>query len=164
MQEWDGRRLLSTTYAELRREADGFAAALAEEGVRTLDYVAILMPNGKPWVAAYMAVQRLGARVKRWTGLNAGRALFRALHRRVFGGMQLRFCMSGGPHVMAGYYKDPEGTERVLCEDGLRSGAFRELAKSGMKEACPLKNEFRFETAYSANRDSLEPLWLRLQD
>ncbi len=563
VQEWDGRRLLSTTYAELLREADGFAAVLAEDGIRPRDHVAILMPNGKPWVAAYMAVQRLGAvavplghehlqggaehiafalghseagvivvgpedieaaaalardsgarvvvhrpsgggaplvrpdvgpdevaqilytsgttgrrkgvslthanvlfnvrasirrfgfregdclpallpchhayplttsviaplyagarvpvgdvrsrqtadllraarptvligvprmfesllhaarsaarregkleamdrlvrlsaRLKSWTGLNAGRALFRALHRRVFGGMQLRFCMSGGarlspslarqyfalgipllqgwgmtelspvaaaqpfskwkfiftrhyerqvgsiglpldgtgvrlvdvpgqnvyadrdgrgemvaggPHVMAGYYKDPEATERALCEHGLRSGdiarrdrlghlhiigrakhvivlpggkkvfpeedlydalrgcksiedftvcaitdaggeekigiivkpdaelvqrrgltvmkelyglikaeitvalrekpgymksfdfcltersggAFRELAKSGMKEACPLKNEFRFETAYSTNRDSREPLGLRPQ-
>jgi long-chain acyl-CoA synthetase len=153
--------------------------------------------------------EALSGAVKRWAGVNIGRALFRGLHRRLFGGAQLRLCISGGarlkretalryfrlgiplmqgwgmtelspvgavqpcswvrfhftryyerqagsigppldgtgirlidvpeqdvcvdrdgrgemvawgPHVMAGYYRDPETTSRMLCEDGLRTG------------------------------------------
>ena len=41
----------------------------------------------------------LSALAKRATGLNVGRLLFRRLHRRLFGGLQLRFCVSGGARI-----------------------------------------------------------------
>ena len=43
--------------------------------------------------------EALSRAVKRWTGLNIGRVLFRGLHRRLFGGMQIRFCVSGGARL-----------------------------------------------------------------
>lgn len=42
---------------------------------------------------------RLSAGVKKWTGLNAGRLIFRRLHREMFGGLQLRFGVTGGAHI-----------------------------------------------------------------
>jgi len=153
--------------------------------------------------------EAVSAAVKRLTGVNAGKLLFRGLHRRLFGGMQVRLCISGGarlrpetalrclrlgiplvqgwgmtelspvgavqpyhafrfwltrhyerqagsigtpldgtqmslvdvpeqdiwvdrdgrgelvvrgPHVMAGYYRDPEGTRQMFCGAGLRTG------------------------------------------
>jgi len=41
----------------------------------------------------------LSARIKKWTGLNVGKLLFRSLHRQLFGGGQLRFCVSGGARL-----------------------------------------------------------------
>ena len=38
----------------------------------------------------------LVGKIKRYAGLNVGKLLFRSLHKRLFGGMQLRFCLSGG--------------------------------------------------------------------
>lgn len=53
--------------------------------------------------------RRLCGALKHWSGLNAGRFLFRGLHKRLFGGTQLRFCVSGGarlaPGVVAEYLK-----------------------------------------------------------
>ncbi len=143
--------------------------------------------------------QRLAAVVKAVTGVNVGRLLFRRLHRELFGGRQLRLCISGGarisprvlreffllgvpilqgwgmselspvgavqqfswrrfyftrhyerkagsiglpldgtrirltdgdegemlvvgPHVMAGYHRDPERTARQMVDGALRSG------------------------------------------
>jgi long-chain acyl-CoA synthetase len=37
--------------------------------------------------------------VNRLTGVNVGRLLLAPLHRRVFGGLQLRFCVSGGARL-----------------------------------------------------------------
>ncbi|MFO7955595.1 MAG: AMP-binding protein [Candidatus Brocadiia bacterium] len=157
----------------------------------------------------FEAACRLARLVKQWTNLNLGRVLFRGLHVRLFGGQQLRFCVSGGarvspdllrqffvlgipvvqgwgmseispvgavqdfstarfyftrhyerkagsigrplddtdisftqssveelsfdlehwgemvvsgPHVMRGYHKDPEGTERQMLDGGVRTG------------------------------------------
>ncbi|MCK4375892.1 MAG: AMP-binding protein, partial [Candidatus Brocadiae bacterium] len=36
---------------------------------------------------------------KKLTGINIGKVLFRRLHRELLGGMQLRFCVSGGARV-----------------------------------------------------------------
>ena len=61
VQEWDGGSLHDTTYRELAALADGFCATLAERGVAARDRVAILMPNGKPWVVAYFGTLQKGA-------------------------------------------------------------------------------------------------------
>ncbi len=37
--------------------------------------------------------------MKKWTGLNAGKLLFGSLHRALFGGRQLQFCISGGARL-----------------------------------------------------------------
>lgn len=43
--------------------------------------------------------RRVCALVKKLTGVNMGKVLFRGLHRRLFGGAQLRFCVSGGARI-----------------------------------------------------------------
>jgi long-chain acyl-CoA synthetase len=45
------------------------------------------------------ACRALSRGLKRATGLNAGKLIFRGLHRRLFGGNQLRFCVSGGARI-----------------------------------------------------------------
>ncbi len=51
----------TVSYAELRREAGRRAAFLRERGVVPGDRVALLLPNGLPFVAAYFGALRLGA-------------------------------------------------------------------------------------------------------
>ncbi|MCK4283247.1 MAG: AMP-binding protein [Candidatus Brocadiae bacterium] len=41
----------------------------------------------------------ISALVKKLTGINIGKVLFRGLHRRLFGGLQLRCCVSGGARI-----------------------------------------------------------------
>ena len=41
---------------------------------------------------AFRRAKALSAGTKKWTGLNVGKALFRRIHRELFGGTQLRFC------------------------------------------------------------------------
>ncbi len=41
----------------------------------------------------------LSAAVKRWTGINPGKIVFRRVHLELFGGPQLRFCVSGGARI-----------------------------------------------------------------
>ncbi len=43
--------------------------------------------------------RRLSRRVKSWTRLNLGKLIFRGLHIRLFGGLQLRFAVSGGARI-----------------------------------------------------------------
>jgi long-chain acyl-CoA synthetase len=43
--------------------------------------------------------EALSGTVKKLTGVNIGRVLFHGLHRRLFGGTQLRFCVSGGARL-----------------------------------------------------------------
>ncbi|MGD2174166.1 MAG: long-chain fatty acid--CoA ligase [Candidatus Brocadiaceae bacterium] len=43
--------------------------------------------------------RRLAAAIKDWTALNVGKLLFRQLHTRLFGGLQLRFAVSGGARI-----------------------------------------------------------------
>ncbi|WP_411037406.1 AMP-binding protein [Shinella sp. BYT-45] len=52
---------LSLTYGELSARSDAFAAALAAEGVRKGDRVAILLPQGFETVIAHVAIYKLGA-------------------------------------------------------------------------------------------------------
>ncbi|WP_313532270.1 AMP-binding protein [Shinella sp.] len=52
---------LSMTYGELAARSDAFAAALAAEGVRQGDRVAILLPQGFETVIAHVAIYKLGA-------------------------------------------------------------------------------------------------------
>ncbi len=49
------------TFRELDDHADRFATALARQGVRKGDVVAILLPNSFQYVIAYYAIARLGA-------------------------------------------------------------------------------------------------------
>ncbi|MGH2684963.1 MAG: AMP-binding protein, partial [Actinomycetota bacterium] len=60
---WEGEdgEVVSWTYAELRRQADGLAAMLAERGVGPGDAVGIFMPMLPETVAAVLAVAKLGA-------------------------------------------------------------------------------------------------------
>ena len=60
LQEWDGARLAGTTCAALMRQVNAFSAALGERGVGARDAVAILMPNGRPWIVAYWGIHNLG--------------------------------------------------------------------------------------------------------
>ncbi|MDG6221119.1 MAG: AMP-binding protein, partial [Candidatus Thermoplasmatota archaeon] len=55
----DGKRRL--TYGELWDEADRYAIALEELGVKPGDKIGIWMPNGVEWVAAWYGNGRLGA-------------------------------------------------------------------------------------------------------
>ena len=57
----DGGRLIGTSFAELGRQVDAFAARLAESGAGPERTVSLLMPNSRRWVVAYYAVFRLGA-------------------------------------------------------------------------------------------------------
>jgi len=57
----DGGRLIGTSFAELKRQVDAFAARLAYSGAGPGRMVALLMPNSRRWVVAYYAVFRLGA-------------------------------------------------------------------------------------------------------
>lgn len=50
-------------------------------------------------LAGFERARALSALVKRALGVNLGRALFRRLHRELFGGLQLRFCVSGGARI-----------------------------------------------------------------
>ncbi|MBN9053231.1 MAG: AMP-binding protein [Rhizobiales bacterium] len=52
---------LSMTYGELAARSDAFAAALAAEGVRAGDRVAILLPQGFETVVTHVAIYKLGA-------------------------------------------------------------------------------------------------------
>ncbi len=60
---WEGEEGLtrSWTYAELRAEADGLAALLAERGVQSGDAVGIYLPLLPETIAAVLAVAKLGA-------------------------------------------------------------------------------------------------------
>ncbi len=49
--------------------------------------------------ARFEQALRLSRTIKRWTGLNAGRLLFRRLHVELFGGQQLRFAITGGARI-----------------------------------------------------------------
>jgi len=51
----------TTTYAELARGAGGVAALLAERGVAPGDRVALHLPNGAAYVAAFFGALRAGA-------------------------------------------------------------------------------------------------------
>ena len=51
----------SLTFAELAEAADRVAGALRARGVGVEDHVAIRMPNGVPFVVAYLGAMRLGA-------------------------------------------------------------------------------------------------------
>jgi long-chain acyl-CoA synthetase len=61
LQHREGDAVRNTTYAELARLADGFASQLCARGVRARDRVAILMPNGRPWITAYFGTLQCGA-------------------------------------------------------------------------------------------------------
>jgi long-chain acyl-CoA synthetase len=50
-------------------------------------------------LAAFQRALRLSGLVKRITGVNVGRLIFRRLHGELFGGTQLRFCVSGGARI-----------------------------------------------------------------
>ena len=52
---------MSFTYRQLDGLADGVAAGLARRGVRTGDLVALVLPSGPEYVAAYLGLARLGA-------------------------------------------------------------------------------------------------------
>lgn len=52
---------LRLNYAEFARRVEGLAAGLAVRGVRAGDRVAILAPNGSPYLEAYYAAGGLGA-------------------------------------------------------------------------------------------------------
>ncbi|GLR48926.1 AMP-binding protein [Shinella yambaruensis] len=52
---------LSLTYGELAARSDAFAAALAAEGVKVGDRVAILLPQGFETVISHLAIYKLGA-------------------------------------------------------------------------------------------------------
>ena len=52
---------LSLTYGELAARSDAFAAALAAEGVKAGDRVAILLPQGFETVISHLAIYKLGA-------------------------------------------------------------------------------------------------------
>jgi long-chain acyl-CoA synthetase len=56
----DGRQ---TTYAELNAEAEKFAAALAELGVKPRDKVAVMLPNVPRFAVAYYGILYAGASV-----------------------------------------------------------------------------------------------------
>jgi long-chain acyl-CoA synthetase len=49
---------------------------------------------------------RLSGRVKQLTGVNVGKLLFRGLHEDLFGGGQLRFCVSGGARISPATLRD----------------------------------------------------------
>jgi len=61
VQEWDGQRLRDTTYQELWDRTAAFAALLRAQGLREGDAVALLMPNGRPWIVAYFGALQAGA-------------------------------------------------------------------------------------------------------
>ncbi|MBS3762046.1 MAG: AMP-binding protein, partial [Planctomycetes bacterium] len=52
--------------------------------------------------------ENLSGTIKKWTGVNIGPILFRTLHKKLFGGAQLRFCVSGGARL------DPQLLRRYL--------------------------------------------------
>jgi fatty-acyl-CoA synthase len=49
------------TYAQMSREADAFAAALADLGVERGDTIAVRLPNWPEWLTTALAASRLGA-------------------------------------------------------------------------------------------------------
>jgi acyl-CoA synthetase (AMP-forming)/AMP-acid ligase II len=53
-----GRR----TWGDLNQRADRLARALTQEGIRSGDVVAVMLPNGALWIEAALAVGRLGGR------------------------------------------------------------------------------------------------------
>ncbi len=50
-------------------------------------------------LAQFEQARRLSATIKRAAGLNVGRLLFRRVHVGLFGGLQLRFAVSGGARI-----------------------------------------------------------------
>jgi long-chain acyl-CoA synthetase len=52
---------LASSYGSLREDAVRFAGAFRERGVEAGDRVAIVLPNGPVWVAAYYGALRIGA-------------------------------------------------------------------------------------------------------
>jgi long-chain acyl-CoA synthetase len=57
---WDGGAL---TFRDLERRAGGVARALAARGARAGDVIALALPNGWPFVAAFLGTLKLGATV-----------------------------------------------------------------------------------------------------
>ncbi len=56
--------------------------------------------------AALERALSLSALAKSLTGVNIGKVLFRRLHRELFGGTQLRFCVSGGARIATGLLRE----------------------------------------------------------
>ncbi len=50
-----------TTYAQVRREAEAFAGALADLGIEAGDTIAVNLPNWPEWLTTALAAARLGA-------------------------------------------------------------------------------------------------------
>jgi len=57
-------------------------------------------------LAGFERGQALSAFVKRALGINPGKVLFQRLHRELFGGLQLRFCVSGGARIAPGLLRE----------------------------------------------------------
>ena len=69
---WDGGAL---TFRDLERRAGGVACTLAARGTRAGDVIALALPNGWPFVAAFLGTLKLGAtvvdRLERWVVMEA---------------------------------------------------------------------------------------------
>ena len=57
-------------------------------------------------LSAFERACRAVRTVKGLTGVNVGKLIFRRLHLRLFGGLQLRFCVTGGARVPVGVLRD----------------------------------------------------------
>ncbi|MEF8788016.1 MAG: AMP-binding protein [Planctomycetota bacterium] len=72
--------------------------------------------------------------LNRWTGLNAGRLLLASLHRKLFGGLQLRFGVSGGARLRTEVFREYAAMGIPL----LQGWGMTELSPVGaVQEFCP---------------------------
>lgn len=97
-----------------------------------------------------LKARALSARIKRLTGLNVGKVFFRELHRRLFGGRQLRFCVCGGARLPAEVQRDYFALGIPL----LQGWGMTEISPVGTVQPYrPLK--FYFTRYYEANAGSI---------
>jgi long-chain acyl-CoA synthetase len=93
---------------------------------------------------------RLSDRVKRTTGVNVGRLLFRRLHRELFGGGQLRFCVAGGARISPAVLRD----FFLLGIPVIQGWGMSELSPVGaVQEFSPFR--FRFTRHYERKAGSI---------
>jgi long-chain acyl-CoA synthetase len=112
---WQGREI---AYAELDAVASRHARVFADAGVARGDRVAILLPNGPEFVAAYLGALKLGAVAvslsPAWPGAEAARAL---------GHASPTVLVTDAEHFAALDGAGADGLRAVLLTDGPAAGA-----------------------------------------
>lgn len=104
------------TYGELAREVETYAANLAQMGIRVGQHVAVLLPNGPPFVCLVHALARLGA-------------VLAPLNRRLTAA-ELRWQLAQADCALLIYGEETAAQAKALAQEGCATRHVAELARA----------------------------------